>query len=125
MSWKLLKYLSSSEVQQKLYSDQSSVRSFGEIYSRKDLANQLAGQELVAPFLSDAPEAKGWYLSSFTHDNGINDQIIKYYRDAVNAVLSGKGVDEVLLTVDQGTKQVLRQYGVAAPAAATPPGSGG
>jgi multiple sugar transport system substrate-binding protein len=125
MSWKLLKYLSSADVQQKLYSDQSSVRSFGEIYSRKDLANQLAGQELVAPYLSDAPEAQGWYLSSFTHDNGINDQLIKYYQDAVNAILGGKSVEDVLLTVDQGTKQVLRQYGVSVPAAATNPAAGG
>lgn len=124
-AWNLIKYLSSAEVQQKLYSDQSAVRSFGEIYSRKDLANQLAGQEMVAPYLSDAPEADGWYLSSFTHDNGINDQIIKYYLDAVNAVLAGKSVEEVLLTVDQGTKQVLRQYGITTPGAAPNPATGG
>ena len=111
-SWKLIKYLSSPEVMKQMYSQQASVRSFGELYSRKDLANDLASNEWIAPYLSDAPQAQGWYLSSYTHDNGINDQLIKYYQDAVNAILAGKSVDEALKTVDQGTQQVLRQYGV-------------
>ncbi len=111
-SWKLLKYMSSAETMKALYSQQSQVRSFGEPYSRSGLANELASNELVAPYLTDAPSAKGWYLSSFTHDNGINDQMIKYYRDAINAVVGGKSVDDVLETLSQGTTQVLRQYGV-------------
>lgn len=111
-SWELLKFLSSKEIQQQLYSSQSQIRSFGEIYSRVDLANDLAGDELVSPFLEDAPAASGWYLNSYTHDNGINDMLIKYYEDAINAVLSGKSAEEALKTVTQGTLQVLRQYGV-------------
>ena len=54
-------------------------------------------------------------MSSFTHDNGINDQIIKYYEDAINAMVNdGKTVENVLSTVEQGVRQVLRQYGAAA-----------
>lgn len=113
MAWKLLKFLSTADTMKKLYSAQSEVRSFGEPYSRVDLANELASQPMVAPYLADAPTAEGWHLSSMTHDNGINDQLIKYYQDAVNAVLGGKKVDEVLTTLNQGTTQVLRQYGVS------------
>ncbi|HEX7018095.1 MAG TPA: extracellular solute-binding protein, partial [Patescibacteria group bacterium] len=40
--WKLLDYLSSKEVQQKLYASQSEVRAFGEPYSRVDLSSTLA-----------------------------------------------------------------------------------
>jgi len=111
-AWALIKFLSSKEIQQELYSTQSQIRAFGEIYSRVDLANDLAGDELVSPFLEDAPAASGWQLSSYTHDNGINDLLIKYYEDAVNAVLGGETVVKALETVTQGTKQVLRQYGV-------------
>jgi len=111
-SWKLLKYLSTADVMTKMHGQQATIRSFGEIYARKDLANDLASNEWVAPFLSDAPEAQGWYLSSYTHDNGINDQLIKYYQDAVNAILAGKTVDATLETLSLGTQQVLRQYGV-------------
>jgi multiple sugar transport system substrate-binding protein len=112
-AWKLIKYLSSAPAMKELYSSQSKVRSFGEPYSRVELASELASNELVAPYLSDAPAAKGWYLSSFTHDNGINDQLIKYYQDAINAILSGKDAEGVLQTLNQGTSQVLRQYGVS------------
>lgn len=110
-AWELLKYLSSAEVMQKLYSDQSETRAFGEPYSRVDLADELANDPFVAPYLSDAPYATSWYLNSMTFDNGINDQLIKYYADAINAVLDGRQPAEVMKTVDSGTTQVLRQYG--------------
>ncbi len=107
-----LKYLSSKEVLEKLYSEASKVRAFGEIYPRVDMADLIADSPLIAGYLQDAPYAVGWHLSSFTHDNGINDQLIQYYADAVTAVASGRSADDVLTTVDQGSKQVLRQYGV-------------
>ncbi len=110
-SWKLLKYLTSQDALRKLHSSASKERSFGEIYSRKDMATELAGNTYAAPFLSDAPYAQSWYLNSFTHDNGINDQIIKYYEDAVTGVATkGKAIPEAMSVVDQGIKQVLRQY---------------
>lgn len=112
MAWKLLSYLSSKEVQQRLYSNQSQTRPFGEIYSRKDLADELAGDKILSAYVEDAPVAEGWYLSSSTHDNGINDLIIKHYRDAVNAVLEGTDAEEALAVVAQGTRQILRQYGL-------------
>lgn len=112
-AWKLLKYLSSAEVMQKLYSQQTQIREFGEPYSRSDLADKLATNAILQPLMSDAPYSRGWHLNSFTHDNGINDQLIRYYTDAVNAILGGKQAADVLTTLDQGTQQVLRQYGVS------------
>lgn len=109
-AWNLLKYLSSAEVQQKLYSNQSKVRSFGEIYSRKDLASSLAGAPYVEAYLQDAPFAQSWYLTSNTFDKGIDDQLIKYYEDAITATLEGKTTDSTLQTLELGTTQVLRQY---------------
>lgn len=114
-AWKFLKYLSSVEVQKKLHANQSEVRPFGELYSRKDLANEVASDPVQAAFLQDAPYAKGGYMSSYTHDDGLNDQVIKYYEAAVTALVQGQDIDEVLITLDQGVKQTLRQYGVAVP----------
>lgn len=111
-AWELLKYLSSSEVQQELYSAQSQVRNFGEIYSRVELAEKLAAADLALPFLINAQDAAGWYLNSYTHDNGLNDLLIKYYQDAINVVLDGETAAKALETVAKGTQQVLRQYGV-------------
>jgi len=110
IAWKLLKYLSSKEVQLKLYSDQAAVRPFGEIYSRTDLADQAASNELVRPFLQDAPFASGWYLSSNTFDAGINDQMIGYYENAVTGLLGSSSMSSVLTEVEQGTAQTLQQF---------------
>ena len=111
LSWQFLKYLSSKEVLQKLYSSASQNRAFGEIYPRLDMAADLADDPYVGPFVQDAPDSHGWNMSSYTHDNGINDQTIKYYQDAINAILGGKQADDVLETLEKGVSQVVRQYG--------------
>lgn len=110
-SWKLIKYLSSPEALEKMYSEASTIRSFGEIYPRVDMADSLAENQYVAPYLADAPFAKAWYMNSFTHDNGLNDQVVKYYGDAINAVSqNGQSPSAALTTANQGIRQVLRQY---------------
>lgn len=109
-----LKFITQKETLEKFYDAASQVRAFGELYPRMDMASSLAENEYVTPYLEDAPYSQGWYMSSFTHDNGINDQIIKYYEDAVNAmVLNGDKAAKVQTTLDQGVSQVLRQYGVS------------
>ncbi len=118
-AWLLLKHLSSSAAMQKLYSQQSQVRAFGEPYSRVDLAKTMATDQYLGGLFTDAPTAQSWYLCSFTHDNGLNDKMIKYYQDAINAVVAGKPIEETMVTVDQGTRQVLRQYGLESASAQT------
>jgi len=119
-AWKLLQYLTQKEVQQKLFSAQSQTRAFGEPFSRVDLADQAASQPILGPLLQDAPAAQGWYMSTFTHDNGINDQIIQYYKDAVNSLLGSGSIDQILVTLQEGVNQVLSTYGVVAPLEPTP-----
>lgn len=112
-AWKFLGYLSSKETMQKLYQTQSSLRgSFGEPYSRTDMASLLKDQPYVGAYIEQAPFAKGWYLSSRTSDNAINDKIIKYYEDAVNEVNRGGDPLNALKTASQGVIQILKQYGV-------------
>ncbi len=111
-AWQFLKYLSTKEVQQQLYAAQSETRSFGEIYSRIDAADTLVADKTVGAFVLDAPKATGWYMSSNTHDAGINDEIIEYYANAVNGLVAGKSSEEVLQTLESGVKQVLQKYGV-------------
>lgn len=110
-AWIFLKYLSSSQVQKKLYSDAKKVRAFGEMYSRVDLSGEIANDEYVGAYMQDAPFAKSSYLNAYTHDNGINDRINKYYFDAVTAMTQGTSVADVVTTVNQGVSQVLQQYG--------------
>lgn len=111
-AWEFLKFLSSKETLQKLYQAESKVRLFGEPYSRVGMASTLKADPIAAPFIEQAPKAQSWYLCSRTFDNGINDRMIKYFEDAVNAVNGGESVDKALSTAASGVAQILSQYGL-------------
>lgn len=111
-AWDFLSYLSSKETLIQFYNKASQLRNFGEPYPRKDLASQLEDDSLVGAFVKQAPYAKSWYLCSATHDNGINDKMIKYFEDAVDKMLKGESAAEALEITSQGVAQVLNQYGV-------------
>lgn len=111
-SWKLLEFLSQKEVLRQFYSSASDSpgRMFGEPFSRVDLADQLQNDPVVGAYITQAPQSQSWYLASFTHDNGLNDRIIKYYEDAINAVNSGESAQDALEPVELGIKQVLSDF---------------
>ena len=111
-AWQFLQFLSSQESLQKLYQAQSQIRLFGELYPYPNMANLLTGNPLAAPFVDQAGKAKTWYLCSRTFDNGLNDRMIKYFEDAVNAVNNQSSVEEALRTSSQGVTQLLSQYGL-------------
>lgn len=116
-AWKFVKYLTSAEAEKLLFQQASQVRLFGEPYSRVDLASELVNDPTVGAFISQGPIYKSWYLSSNTFDIGLNDEMIKYYEDGVNAILAGTDVKSALQTVDKGVKQTLDKYTKPQPAA--------
>jgi multiple sugar transport system substrate-binding protein len=111
-AWKLLNYLSSPEVLKKFFNSASLVRTFGEIYPRSDMAGELSEDELLGAYLADAPFAQSFPIASRTHDNGLNDQLIQYYADAINAVLAGTQPDKALQDISLGISQVIQKYGL-------------
>ena len=98
----------------KLYTETSKLesRTFGEPYARTDLHDQLTSSEYLAPIADQAPFMKSWYMASRTQDNGINDKIISYLTDAVNAVNQGSSPAGAWETAQQGIQQVLVEYSV-------------
>lgn len=112
-AWDFLKFLSTKESLQKLYQNESATRAFGEPYPRVDMAETLINHPLVGSIISQAPGARSWFLYSRTFDGptGINTQLVNYFSDAINSVVSGKDDPEKALeTAAQGVKQVLTQY---------------
>jgi multiple sugar transport system substrate-binding protein len=114
-AWQFLKFLSQPENLKKLYTNESQIRLFGEPYPLKSLAKELETHPLVAPFVKQAPFAKTWFLCSRTHDNGINDRMIKYYEDALGMMAGGGSPQAALSQAAAGVKQVLNQYGISSP----------
>lgn len=113
-AFEFLKYLSSKESLSKLYSAQSKIREFGEPYPRVDMASLVTADPVVSVVVSQAQNAKSWFLAGFTFDGetGINSKIGKYYQDAVNAVLGSETPEKAMETVTAGVEQVLAQYGI-------------
>jgi len=113
-AWKWVKYLSSRETLQKLHLSASSSRAFGEIYSRVDMAS-LITNPLITPFVSQATNARSWYLVSNTFDGptGINSKINTLFAQAILDVNAGRQTAEVTKSLSTGINGVLSQYGLA------------
>ncbi len=111
-AWKFLQYLSSTEALEKMYTAESQLRSFGEIYPRKSMSEKLKSNEKVWPFLSVANNASSWYLASETGDEGVNTEMQKYFTDAINGIsqTSSSEDTEVLSTLKTGISQIQQKY---------------
>jgi hypothetical protein len=96
-----------------MYTAESQLRSFGEIYPRKSMSDKLKNNDKVWPFLSVANKASSWYLASETGDGGVNTEMQKYFTDAINN-LSSSGSDstEILTTLKSGISQLQKKYGL-------------
>lgn len=105
-----MKYLADKQTLQKHYTETSKTRIFGELYPRRDLADMLVTNPMLAPFIEQADYATSSYFMSDTYDKGINDQMNAYLGNAVrgsNQSSSASSID----TLAQGVDQVLLKYG--------------
>lgn len=105
-----IKYLSQKETSQKLFTEQSKTRNFGEPYARVDLADSLKNS-VVYPFVTSAPNAVSSFFVDGTYDNGLNSQMNTYLFKAVDSILEGTSPQSAAETLSQGVTQVLKQYG--------------
>lgn len=114
-AWEFIKYLTSQEAERLAYQQASQIRLFGEPYSLTSLAPELLADPVVGAFVAQGPVYKFWYLASNTFDLGLNDEMIKYWEDGVNATLAGVDPQVALQTVAQGVSQTLDKYTKVAP----------
>jgi len=105
-----IKYLAQKEVSQKLFSEQSKTRNFGEPYARVDLADSLK-DTIIYPFVANANFAISSFFVDGTYDNGINSQMNTYLENAVNSMLKGGSPESAAETLSLGVTQILKQYG--------------
>lgn len=116
-AWIFLKYLTSRAAMTKLYAEESKSRLFGEPYALVELGSTLTADPYLGTYIQGAPTAKSFPLASRTFDNGINDKLIQYMTDAVNAVGQGTAPSSALQTAAAGFSQVLTSYGITIGAA--------
>lgn len=106
----LLRLLAKKETQQKLFTEVSKTRLFGEPYARRELAELLKDNQYVYPFVSQAEGAVSSFFASDTFDDGLNSQMNAYLGNAVRSVLGNTSPQSAVETLTQGVSQVLQQY---------------
>jgi multiple sugar transport system substrate-binding protein len=107
-----LQYLTSKDAVIKLYTEASKQRLFGEPYALIELGSSVASDPFVGAYIKQAPHARSFPLASLTHDNGINDRMIQYMKDAINSVDKNVAPSQALNTMAKGFQQVLSSYGL-------------
>jgi multiple sugar transport system substrate-binding protein len=111
-AWDFVKFLQQDESLIKLYGEaaKSPNRFFGEPYSKVSMASKLAADPLIGAIISDAPYMRSFPMASRTFDNGLNDQIIKAYEDAINSVLRGTPAKNALETAAQNIANIFNRF---------------
>lgn len=112
-AWEFIKWFSQEEVLIKFYSEaaKSPGRFFGEPYPRVAMGAKLITDPIVGAYIAQAPQARSFPMASRTFDNGLNDQIIKAYEDAVNSVARGTPAKNALEVTAQNVAQILARFG--------------
>lgn len=109
-AWKFLKFLTEKDTMTKMYETQSATRLFSEPYSRVDLASLIIQNEYTGAVIKQAQDDV--YISlplvSRTYDNGLNDEIVRYIENAINATIKGVSYSEALQG-EQGAKKGVDQ----------------
>lgn len=105
-----MKFLAKKETEQRLFTEVSKTRAFGEPYARVDLADSLKSNSIVYPFVSQGNDAASSFFASDTHDNGLNSQMNTYLGDAVNSILNFTSPQSAVETLSNGVNQVLNRY---------------
>lgn len=105
-----MQYLAQKETAQKLFTEESKMRNFGEPYARVDLAESLSNT-IAYPFVASAPSAVSSFFVDGTADNGLNSQMNNLLNTAVDSILKGTSPQTATETLSQGVSQVLQQYG--------------
>jgi ABC-type glycerol-3-phosphate transport system substrate-binding protein len=108
-AWDFIKFISNKENLPKFHQASiASGREFGEPYSRQDLADQIKNNSYMGAIVEQAPYARSWYLSSFTHDgpSGINTKLSTLFTDYLKRKKDTNAFATEL-------NQVLSEYGLA------------
>jgi len=106
-----LEYLASKEGLDRMYKTASQIRAFGEINPRKSMMAGMKTNDKVKAFVEAADYASTGWTCSRTFDDGLNDQMNQYFKDAINSMVLGKSrVEAVAPDLRNGINQLVLKY---------------
>lgn len=109
-SWEFLDFYTSDKMQQLLFAKEVELRGVGAPYSRVDLKKNLSDDPILGAVVNQAPVFTTWYLNSGTADQGINDEMINNYKQAVDGVNNGQNPISLLQATASRVEQIIAKY---------------
>lgn len=111
-AFSFMQFLTKKETLEKLYSEQSKTRLFGEPYARRDLEDKLKSDPNVYPFVSNAKNAVSSFFVDSTYEDSLNGAMNDYLGRAINSVVKQNDSPQTSIeTLTKGVDQVLSKYG--------------
>lgn len=111
-SFEFLSFLAKKENLEKMFTEQSKVRLFGEPYPRIDMKDSLKTNQFVYPFVLQADNATSTIFSSDTYDTSVNAVLNGYLGNAIKSILSGSfNSPSAIDTLAQGVSKTIGAYG--------------
>ncbi len=100
-AWKFIKWLSEKEQMRKQYENGAKIRSFGQPYSRPDIAEELTSHPYVKPVMESAPTMKIWQMGDQAY---VESELNK----AISSVTNGSKAPSVAL--DEAKTNINSKY---------------
>jgi len=101
-AWKFLEWLSRSDQQQKLFSESSKIRAFGEPYGNKELASSLSVSKYLASVIEGAPYAESSIVAGESGNGPYVDSVLT----AIRTILEGNSATSALNTTKNEIEQL-------------------
>lgn len=106
-SWKLLKFMSQAENQEKMFALQSQYRGMGMAYSRVDMKSKLVDHPELGPLLLYSDSMVSLPIISRTYDAGLNDETSEYISKAISDSAKGVSYSSAFQQATTGIRQVM------------------
>jgi multiple sugar transport system substrate-binding protein len=87
VAWDFLKFISESEQLRTLYEKCSQSRAFGEIYSRKELADEIISDKYVGAYIKMADTSKSWRMVDY-------DKVSDEFEDLIEDIVISGGMSK-------------------------------
>ncbi|OQX51022.1 hypothetical protein B5M47_02260 [candidate division CPR3 bacterium 4484_211] len=108
-AWEFLSFLSQKENLAEMFrlAQNTPGRPFGEPYPRRDMAEELANNQYLSAYIIQAPTYTSWNMADATHDELLNDRIVKILQEMINKVNRGAKIQDYLNEAAAKTQQIL------------------
>lgn len=116
-AWEFVKYLQEDQTLVKIYTEalNSPGRFVGMPYPKINLAQKLASDPVVGAYVTDAPYMRSFPVATDTFDNGLNDELVKVWKEAIKSNLSGTPSNRATEIVAKGTQNAFAKYSAIHP----------